>query len=128
MFNSLINSLQSHTYCILHTIVTLECRNATNSRSSNCSASFKILSSDAIVGSVISRSYWLHYHQWLASALDPQNRDVSSADVPSTSPTDTLPNKEIVIVLMYYSFMLNVSLYRCLLHEVRFLQRQGDTP
>ena len=45
-------------------------------------------------------------------------RLVSLADVPSTSPTDTLPIKEIVIKLIYYSFMLNVSLHRCLLHEV----------
>lgn len=43
-------------------------------------------------------------------------RLVSLADVPSTSPTDTLPIKEIVIKLIHYS--LNVSLHRCLLHEV----------
>ena len=55
-------------------------------------------------------------------------RLVSSTDVPSTSPTDTLPNMEIVIALIHYSFIHNVSLHRCLLHEVRFLQRQGDPP
>ena len=50
---------------------------------------------------------------------------VSSADMPSTSPTDTLPNKEIVIALIHCLFMLNVSLHRCLLHEVRFQQKTG---
>ena len=50
-------------------------------------------------------------------------RLVSSIDVPSTSPTDTLPNMEIVIALIHYSFIHNVSLHRCLLHEVRFLQK-----